>query len=133
LSFRLLTDGSVVAWFGCDAKFQGYPDRLHGGVIAMILDDAMTNCLLYQGITAVTGRLDVRYREPVQLGESVEVRAWIESRCKSLCRMRAELSQNGCLTAWAEAKFAETRTLGRLGPLGNKGGTAGRLRTRRRH
>ena len=110
VSFCPQEDGSVVARFSFDPKFQGYPDRLHGGVIAMILDDAMTNCLLHHGITAVTGRLDVRFRTPVRLGEPVEIRACIASRHKVLYRMEAELRQDDRIMAYAEAKFAEART-----------------------
>ena len=45
LRFREEADGSVVASFPCDSQYQGYPDRLHGGVVSMLLDAAMTHCL----------------------------------------------------------------------------------------
>jgi hypothetical protein len=86
----------------------------------------MTNCLLHHGITAVTGRLDVRFRAPVRLGEPVEILAYIASRYKVLYRMEAELRQDGRVAAWTKAKFAETQSHQRVkSPTGEEGGALG--------
>ena len=58
------TDG-VVGVFPCDPQYQGYPDRLHGGIIALALDAAMTHCLFLRRAQAVTAKLEIRYRKPV--------------------------------------------------------------------
>lgn len=105
LEFREDPDGSVVATFGCDANYQGYPDRLHGGVIAMLFDAAMTNCLFRQGLAGVTARLNVSFREPVRLREPAEVRARVVTQNKMLYVLKAELRQGSAVKAWAEGKF----------------------------
>ncbi|MBN2446992.1 MAG: PaaI family thioesterase [Phycisphaerae bacterium] len=107
LSFHPKPDGSVVARFASEPRLGGYADRMHGGVISMILDDAMTSRLLQgQVITAVTGRLTVHYRHPVWLGEVIEVRARVKSSQPPLFRMEAELTQDRRVCRRATAKFA---------------------------
>lgn len=97
--------GALTAEVPVSPALQSYPDRLHGGIIAMILDDAMTNCLLRRGVPAVTGRLNVTFRRPADLTTPGRVQAWLVSESASLCRMRAEFRQGDLLIARAEAKF----------------------------
>lgn len=75
LAFELQPDGTVRASVPCPRMFQSYEGTLHGGVVAALLDSAMTNCLFARGVAAVTARLDVRYRHPVCLDEGAEVTA----------------------------------------------------------
>jgi acyl-coenzyme A thioesterase PaaI-like protein len=46
---------------------------VHGGILASVLDDAMANCLWMRGITAVTAKMSLRYREPVPIGSRLLV------------------------------------------------------------
>lgn len=100
-------DKGVRARFDCDPLYQGYPDRIHGGVVAMLLDAGMTHCLFHYGIVAVTGRLNISYRSKVALGEPATVRAWIASAAHSLYRMEAEVWQHDEIVATSDAKFLE--------------------------
>jgi acyl-coenzyme A thioesterase PaaI-like protein len=107
LNFVLQADGSVNANFISHAALEGYAGLLHGGVIAAVLDGAMTNCLFARGLQAVTGELTVRYRHPVPIGGAVTVRAWIQESLPPLHLLQAELQQDGCVKASASAKFME--------------------------
>jgi len=107
LEFTLQPDGSVVAEFISHAALEGYSGLLHGGVIAAMLDGAMTNCLFAHGWQAVTGELTVRYRHPVEVGAVLIVRAWILESYRPLHLVEAELQQDGCIQATASAKFME--------------------------
>jgi uncharacterized protein (TIGR00369 family) len=107
LKFELQADGSVSAEFISHAALEGYSGLLHGGVIAAMLDGAMTNCLFAHGWQAVTGELTVRYRHPVPVGEVVTLRAWIAESFRPLHVLHAELLQEGCVKATATAKFME--------------------------
>lgn len=49
---------------------------VHGGILASVLDDAMANCLWMRGITAVTAKMSLRFREPVAVGS----RLWVYGR-----------------------------------------------------
>lgn len=100
-------DGGVRGWFGGSRVFAGYTGLLHGGVVAALLDGAMTNCLFAQGREALTADLQIRFHLPVLVEERMEVRAWVQKTCKRLHHLRAELKQNGCVKATATAKFLE--------------------------
>ncbi len=94
LQFVPRPDGSVEAVFPGGDTYQGYTGVLHGGVIAMLLDAAMTNCLFAQERRSVTADLAVRFRHPVASGQPA--------------RLRAELWQADQLRATATGKFMET-------------------------
>lgn len=100
-------DGSVTASFTGNCALEGYAGLLHGGVIAALLDGAMTNCLFAHGGVAMTGELNVRYREPVPLGEEMTVRAMIKESFFPLHLLTAELKQGSAVKATATAKFME--------------------------
>ena len=105
VEFRSQSDGSVVAEFPCDAAYQGYQDVLHGGVVATLLDGAMTNCLFAHHIVAVTAELTIRYLHPVRIGDPVSIKAWIVRSSPHLHLLAAELAQEGRVHARAKAKF----------------------------
>jgi acyl-coenzyme A thioesterase PaaI-like protein len=105
LHYEVVEDGSVCATFTGSNTLEGYPGVLHGGIVATLLDGAMTNCLFVQGIRALTAELLVRYRGPVLATEQLTVRAWHESTRHGLYALRAELTQQGVVKAWAQAKF----------------------------
>jgi acyl-coenzyme A thioesterase PaaI-like protein len=104
LRFREEPDGSVAADFDCPPQYQGYPDRLHGGIVAMLLDSAMTHCLFARGIRGVTARLTVRFVAPVEIGAPAVIRA-IPGDVIHPHKLRAEIVQGRTLRATAEAVF----------------------------
>jgi acyl-coenzyme A thioesterase PaaI-like protein len=110
LSFRVRDDDTVYAEFQGGPDLQGYDGILHGGVIASLLDAAMTHCLFHHGIQAVTGDLHVRFIAPVPCRRRLEVRASVLSPVPPLYRLRAELVCEQRLMAWAEAKFMQRRS-----------------------
>ena len=98
-------DGSVSASFHGHSALEGYPGLLHGGVIAALLDGAMTNCLFARGIRALTVELKVRYHAGVVAAEESLMRAWVENDASGLFQLRAELRQSSTLKASATGKF----------------------------
>ena len=107
LRFTEQPDGSVVGSFACDGKYQGYPDRLHGGVIAMMADAAMTHCLFVHRIKAVTGKLSLRFPRPVEVGVAATVHAALVMNSPPAFELKAEIWQGGTVRATAEALFVE--------------------------
>ncbi len=105
LKFQVVGEGTVQADFDCEHKFAGYCEWLQGGVIATLLDSAMTNCLFASGKVAVTAELNVRFHAPVAIGRSASVRAWLEKQAHGMSLVRSELSQDGCCKASAQGKF----------------------------
>jgi acyl-coenzyme A thioesterase PaaI-like protein len=45
MAFRDIGDGAVEGVFACDRRWEGAEERLHGGVVAALLDGAMYTCL----------------------------------------------------------------------------------------
>ena len=88
---------------------EGYEGLVHGGVIAVLLDGAMADCLFHLGCVAHTGALAVRLKSPVFVGLDARVRAWQEQSRGRLHVLSAQLSQDGRVKAVAKAKFLEAR------------------------
>ena len=106
LQFELQSDGSVQSTFDCAPTYQGYQDRLHGGVVATLADAAMTHCLFSRGIAAFTAKLEITFRHPVMIGRQALVRAWLERETGVLYELRAEVFQTGRVCATARGLFA---------------------------
>ncbi len=107
LKFTCGKDGSVTATFLGHPALEGFQGLLHGGMVASLLDGAMTNCLFAHGRVAMTGELNVRYRKPVVIGEEMLIHAWITRSSPPLHLLAAELKQGNCVKAAAKAKFVE--------------------------
>jgi len=107
LKFHHRGDGSVESVVQCSEGLEGYPQELHGGIIGLWLDAAMTNCLFKHGCAAVTGELKVRYRHPMSTSDAVLVRAWVRRSRPPLHFMEARILQKGHTMAGASAKFME--------------------------
>jgi uncharacterized protein (TIGR00369 family) len=114
LDFNLAEDGAVEATFDCASALQGYPDRLHGGIICTLIDGAMTNCLFAHGLAGVTAELKVRFRRAAVLGKPARVRAHISERLAPLFRLRAEVVQEAAVVASAEGTFVDTAAIDSL-------------------
>ena len=124
LTFERRPDGSVAAEFAASEVLQGYSGRLHGGIIAALLDGAMTNCLFAQGRTAFTAQLTVRYHQPVATTGALTIRAWLIGTRARLHHVRAELRADGQVKATASAKFLEAPVPGLPGERAAKDGQA---------
>ena len=111
LKFMRQPDGSVAGTAFCAKTLTGYDGLLHGGVAAMMLDSAMTNCLFAAGITALTGELNIKYKSPVKIGRVVELKAWIEKDWTPLYLLKADLSQDGEVKVSADAKFMKAAAI----------------------
>ena len=105
VEFVCSPDGSVRGELTDGAAFQGYTGQLHGGIIAALLDGAMTNCLFAHDCEAMTAELTVRYRHPVLAEGGLTVRAWLTGSYGPLFRLEAELVQGGQVKATATGKF----------------------------
>ncbi len=53
--------------------YQGYAGRVHGGVLSLLLDEAMVKLAFELGLPAVTGEITVRFPAPLTTGVEVGV------------------------------------------------------------
>lgn len=105
LQFRPCGGNSVIASFLADPQWQGYADVLHGGMISTLLDAAMTHCLFYKGVEAMTASLTVRFLEPVPCKKALDIRATLTEKRRHVFFLSAEIASSGQVLAKAEAKF----------------------------
>ena len=76
-------DGSV-AEFEVPERFQSWAGMVHGGVVALMLDEAVGWAAWHAGHPGVTGRLQVSYRRPLKLGERVRIVGKVEKVRRTL-------------------------------------------------
>ena len=86
------------------SQFQGWPDIVHGGVIASLLDEACIYAGRGLAKSLVTAELSVRYRQPVSVGQEVAVLGEVVERRRNILRVKARLEADGELYAEADAK-----------------------------
>lgn len=107
LHFEVGPDGIARASWEPLSGFLSYSDRVHGGVIATLLDSAFVHALFAKGVVGVTAELTVRYLQKVDCAARVEGSGWIEADGHGLYYCRGEVRQSGALAARASAKFAK--------------------------
>lgn len=57
-----------------EAKFQGWKGIVHGGILATLLDEAMTRLAGVLFGNAVTAEMTVRYQSPAPIGQKLFIR-----------------------------------------------------------
>lgn len=105
LQFATCPDGEVRASFTGTPNLQGYKGILHGGILAGLLDAAMTHCLFAHGIQALTGELKVRYRKTVPLNRTVTVCGRLTASAGPLHCLEAQILDGTTPLASATGKF----------------------------
>lgn len=90
MQFRREGDRTVADYDPVDFQ-QGYPGRMHGGVVATMLDEAMGWAVYHAAKWGATARLNLRFRQPVSLDRALRVEAWVVRDHGRLLELRAEL------------------------------------------
>jgi acyl-coenzyme A thioesterase PaaI-like protein len=105
LKFYKQEDGTVFGNFFAHPKFEGYSSIIHGGIIATLLDSAMTHCLLMKDIPALTGRLSIKYSTPIRTGTVVKLEAGVVGQRHETFILEVKASVDGKKVASAEGKY----------------------------
>ncbi len=108
LVFRASDDGAVETEFTAPETLQGYDGMVHGGILASLMDAAMTHCLFHLGIRAYTGDLRVRFLRPVPWGRRLAIRAARRASRGPVHRLESEIWEGGEMMARASATFMES-------------------------
>jgi uncharacterized protein (TIGR00369 family) len=114
--FYNLEDGSVAAVFLPGEQFQGYPQRLHGGITASILDETLGRAILVAepSCWAVTAELTIRYKKPVPLNVPLKVVARVTNNTRKLFHSSGEvILPDGEVAATATGSYIK-RTLDQI-------------------
>jgi uncharacterized protein (TIGR00369 family) len=99
LDFEMRPDGRLETRFTPRPEHGGWEGVFHGGLMATLLDEAMMAYLYRTGTNAATAALEVRFREPVAIGEELVVTAWEEGRRGRLVQMASEARRGGNVVA----------------------------------
>ncbi len=105
VKYTVTPEGGVRAVVACPDSWEGYAGVVHGGVIASLLDGAMTNCLFARDIIAVTADLRIRFRHPLHLGRPAVVEAEVTRVSGSLYVLNGRVTQDEELRATGEGRF----------------------------
>jgi uncharacterized protein (TIGR00369 family) len=108
LKIQFTVDGDVcTAEFTPDENHVGFSDTVHGGIIYTILDDVTANILYQQGRKAHTAKCEIRYRQPVRVGDKLSLRGWIENERRRLIVLKGEVrrASDDVVVADCESSF----------------------------
>ena len=78
LKFFKESNESVLAVTSVHPMFAGPPERVHGGIQALIVDEVMGALNRMRGRQAFTAYLHVNYRAPAPLNVDLSFRAWVD-------------------------------------------------------
>jgi acyl-coenzyme A thioesterase PaaI-like protein len=73
LKFYTDDEGRCIARFRPQPQHQGYPGHLHGGIISSLLDETMGRVLTPQNVWAMTGRLEIKFCQPVPMDQELTI------------------------------------------------------------
>ncbi len=107
-SFCSRPDGSVVCLPVISDAFCGHPGYLHGGIIAVLLDEAMSKAVRAMGRLSMTRRMEIDYLRPVPSGVPIRIEGHIarSDRRKHFAEARI-LNATGETLAHATGLFVE--------------------------
>ena len=111
LVFQPGPDGTSVE-FEVQAKYQSWAGMAHGGIVALLLDEAVGWAAWHAGHPGVTGRLQVMYRRPLKLGEPIRIVGKVDRMRRTLVYASAyiENRDDGSRVADATAILSMTET-----------------------
>ncbi|HEY2003016.1 MAG TPA: PaaI family thioesterase [Acidobacteriaceae bacterium] len=112
LKFFLDEEQRVLCRVRLEKQFQGPPGHAHGGIIATLLDEAMSKANRRRNITAMTRHMSLDYRRPVPLESDLVIEGWSEKDAASASGRKhhcsAELRDaSGTVLASATGIFVE--------------------------
>jgi acyl-coenzyme A thioesterase PaaI-like protein len=106
LAFERHPDGSVRATIVLDGKYQGWRGIAHGGIVMMLLDEAMAHASGNAGERGMTASMSVRFRKPVPLGVPIVLDGFVRWRRGRVLGLEGRLSDpDGVLLATSEGNF----------------------------
>lgn len=110
LSFNY-SNGRLTTEFIPSKIYQGYKDITHGGIITTVLDEAMIQAAIAEGIMPVTAEINVRFKRPLMVNEKAVAEAEIIRKSPRLIEARSRLlkESDGSVIAEAYAKLIPSK------------------------
>lgn len=96
----------IVGHFRLGEEFQGGSGFLHGGIIALLLDEAMGKASRFHDAPAVTAELRVEYKRPIRANSEIVVEGFVVRRDGRQLYHEGEIrNEAGELLARGEGRF----------------------------
>ena len=113
LQLQFENDGDQVsAEAELSATYQSWQGIIHGGVVALLMDEAVGWAAWHAGHPGVTGKLEVRLRQPLKVGERVRIVGRVERIQRRLVYTTSTVTRtsDGSLVAEATATLMASPT-----------------------
>jgi len=99
-------NGKAKAQYTPTREFEGYKDICHGGILSALLDEVMIYSIIAQGIITVTVQIEVKYKKPAKIGETIFLEGQVtEDKGKILTTKGKIFKQDGTIIAESKGKF----------------------------
>ena len=96
----------IVGRFRLGEEYQGGSGFLHGGIIALLLDEAMGKASRFHAEHAVTAELRVEYKKPIRANMEIVVEGFVTRRDGRQLYHEGEIrNEAGDLLARGEGRF----------------------------
>lgn len=93
-------------------EYQGWRGIAHGGIVMALLDEAMAHAAGFAGHRGVTANVSVRFRKPVPLEQTIEVRGHVTWQRRNVLGVKAGVfDTSGQELARAEGSFVSLGNL----------------------
>ncbi len=92
LEFEALDDGVVTALYVPQERHQGWPNVLHGGIVATLLDESAAYVAYARGQHAATARLNIRYSRPAPMDIPLRVTATLVKDTRRMLTIEARVT-----------------------------------------
>jgi uncharacterized protein (TIGR00369 family) len=100
----------IVGRFVLGERYQGGAEFAHGGIIALLLDEAMGKVCRFREVRAVTAELSVEYLKPVAVDKEIVVEGReTEMNGRNLFMSGEIRSENGDVLARGKGRFVVLR------------------------
>jgi uncharacterized protein (TIGR00369 family) len=96
----------IVGRFCLGEEYQGGSGFLHGGIIALLLDEVMSKVCRFDAQSAVTAELRIEYRRPIRVNTEIVVEGFVTRRQGRQLYHEGEIrNTSGDLLARGEGRF----------------------------
>ena len=106
LKLSFTKDGDTCrAEFTPGKVYQGWPGLVHGGILACLLDEAMSNAVYAEGIACLTASMQIRLKQPVEVEIPLTITALVTKKNRKLIETKARIClEDGTVIAESTAK-----------------------------
>jgi uncharacterized protein (TIGR00369 family) len=101
-----LGEGTASTTWTPGVDYVGWEEKVHGGLLATLLDEVMAWAPSSYDSWAVTAEMRIRFRSPANPGEPLSASGWVTARRRRIYDVRGEVrAADGRLIAEAEGRF----------------------------